>query len=379
MGCGSCGCGVNQPGIEKRGDMNKLYYEAIFGSDELLNSEIDKSFEEDKVLELVSVAAYKKDSELIERIYNTAIGEEENFPLLDELIFYLAYMDNGIEILEQIFEKTNNSKLQLEIISSITEIDREKGVEYISDFIKSEDLGKMSIAIYLIDRFNVSELKGELIALIGKQMLEDLKYQALFTLGKLKYEKILPLLIKGSLNKNDQQLLYIEAIKNYDDEKVRTLLKRESRRMFQDKLIKLKLAQIIYSYDEEAANEIFSKFIKSKKLDIQGYTIELISNLKNDKFIPEVNDIFKSNKSFNKANAIMYFRRVNYSSKLKELQEFYFEENTNANMKSEILKFVSSVDKNEETLKAFADKLPDLDKEILLKNIIDERLRQRNV
>ena len=122
MGCGggSCGCGADE-GLKalspyKREDMSKLYYEAIFGSDELLGMEIDKSFEENKVLELVSVAAYKKDGELIERIYNTAKGDEENFPLLDELIFYLAYMENGIEILEEIFQNTQNSKLQLEII-----------------------------------------------------------------------------------------------------------------------------------------------------------------------------------------------------------------------------------------------------------------------
>jgi len=360
--------------------MSELFYQTVFGKGDLLTSIIEKNFEEKNVIDLVSVAAYKKDSELIKRIYETTTTEEaENFLLLDELIFYLAYFDDGIEILEKIYEVTQNSKLKLEIISSITEINREKGIEYIKEYITSDDLANLSIGIYLIDRFNVIELKKELLELMNRQMLEDLKYQALFTLGKLKYDKILPLLLKGAVNKNDQQLLYIESIKNFDDDKTRNILLKEAKRMFQDKLIKLKLAQIIYSYNKDVSNSIFSKFIKSKKLDIQGFTIELIASLKNDKFIPEVNEIFQSPQAFNKANAIMYFRKVNYSSKLNELKEFYFSDSANMNMKEEILKFVSELDKDSNSVKEFTDKLPKEDQKILLKNIIDTSLKQRNV
>jgi hypothetical protein len=359
--------------------LSELFYQTLFGSNELLNLEIDKKFEGNDVLDLVSVAAYKKDFDLIKKVYETITDKDENFLLLDELIFYLAYFKEGIELLEEIYQITENSKLRFEIISSITEINREKGVDYIREYITSDDLSKLSIAIYLIDRFNVVELKKELIELMNKPMLEDLKYQALFTLGKLKYDKILPLLLKGAVNKNDQQLLYIESIKNYDDEKVKSILIKEAKKLFQDKIIKLKLAQIIYQYDKDISDNIFSKFIKSNKLDIQGFTIELIANLKNDKFINEVNDIFKSNQSFNKANSIMYFRMVNYSSKLKELQEFYFSETANKNMKDEILEFISVIDKKDESLKSFYQKISDEEKRTLLKNIIDNSLKQRNI
>ncbi len=360
--------------------MSKLFYQTVFGNGELLTPIIEKKFEENNIIDLVSVSAYKKDFELIKKIYQKSTEQEnEDFELLDELIFYLAYFKDGIELLEKIYEVTKNSKLRLEIISSITEIDREKGGEYIKEYVSSDDLGKLSIGIYLIDRFNVVELKKELIQVMSRPMLEDLKYQALFTLGKLKYEKILPLLLKGTVNKNDQQLLYIEAIKNFDDEKIKNILVKEAKKMFQDKLIKLKLAQIIYPYNKDVANSIFAKFLKSKKLDIQGFTIELIASLKNDKFINEVSEIFKSSQSFNKANAIMYFRKINYSSKLKDLQEFYFSDNANNNMKMEILKFVSEVDKDENSIKEFLERLPENDKKILLKNIIDNSLKKRNV
>ncbi len=360
--------------------MSELFYHTVLGSGDLLTSIIEKELDEQNLIDLVSVSAYKKDFELMNKIYRKSIeNEKEDFALLDEIIFYLAYFEDGITLLEEIYEITENSKLRLEIISSITEINREKGIEYIREYITSDDLGKLSIGIYLIDRFNVVELKTELIKLMNRPMLEDLKYQALFTLGKLKYDKILPLLLKGTVNKNDQQLLYIEAIKNFDDEKTKNTLIKEAKRMFQDKLIKLKLAQVIYPYNKDISNSIFAKFLKSKKLDIQGFTIELIASLKNDKFINEVNDIFKSEQLFNKANAIMYFRKINYSSKLKDLQDFYFSDKANKNMKMEILNFIAEVDKNEDSVKEFLEKLTEDDKKALLKNIIDNKLRQRNV
>ena len=358
--------------------MTDLYYKAIFDDSEI-SEEIEKNFKNGEIKKLIPVAAYTKDFELIKKIHEYTIAKEEDFLLLDELIFYLAYFKQGLDLLEELYDFTKNSKLRLEIISSILEIDRKHGIELTKEYITSDDLNKISIGIFLIDNFEIEELKQELISLINRPMLEELKYQALFTLGKLKYEKIQPLLLKGVVNKNDKQLLYIESVKNYTDENTRKILKKEAKKLFQDKLIKLKLAHIIYSYDKEFSNSIFSKFINSKRLDIQGFTIELLADLRNDKFVPEINGIFKSENKFNKANAIMYFRKIKYSSKLNDFKEFYFSDKANKNMKSEIISFVAQIDKQKESLIEFFNKLPKEEGLALLKNKIDYELRQRKI
>jgi len=245
------------------------------------------------------------------------------------------------------------------------------------EFVTSDDIGKISIGIYLIKDFRAKELIKELKSVMNRPMLDDIKYQVLFTLGTLEDKSILPTLLKGALNKNDLQLNYLDSLKYYDDDLVKNSLKKIASRKFGDKIIKLRTAQLLYPFDNEYSNSIFSKFIKSKKLDIQGYVMAILTELKNNSFVPQMNEIFNSENHFHKANSILYFRRIKYISKLKEVRKFY--NHPKFDLRDEASKFVATLETNNDNLISFYNDLEnENEKFTFLKTIIDNKLRLSN-
>jgi hypothetical protein len=203
----------------------------------------------------------------------------------------------------------------------------------------------------------------------------ELKYQIIFTLGALEDSRVYPLLVKGATVKNDRQLEYLESLKYYKSEETISLLKKEASKFFQNKLIKLKLAEILYKHDADFSNKIFKKHIFSGKLDLQGYVLEILTLFKNNSFIADVDTIFKKKDHFHLSSSIRYFGAINNFGKLDEIKNDYKIEKKS--VKQEVIKAVISLDKTKDSLYSFYKTVQEDDQLYFLKRKSDSLLKKR--
>lgn len=361
--------------------MKKLYYETIYGSKKLVQSELEGKLKEGDFRGILPVLAYFDapwSNERVQEILEQIPDQESDFQLYDDLIFYLTYFKKGKEYLDQIYPKLSHLKLKLEWISSMLEIDRSAGEEYVSELFEQTDdeaLNEVSIAAYLTYQFRLTRFQSKIHELLKGTVPEELKYQLLFTLGQLKDEKVLPLLLKGATMKNDRQLEYLEAIKEYQTPEVLDRLKQEACRRFGEKVIKLKYSEMLHPHDAEFANKIFNKFINSKKLDLQGYTLDLVTRLKETSFMPQIESLFEGKKEhFHTARLIRYFVTMGEKKQVPEIKKRYQSEKRV--VKESVIDGVLRLSEDESDQKAFYKTLSEEDQLFFLKRSIDIRLQK---
>jgi len=358
--------------------LKEIYYQTLFGKESEVEALISKNINTIGIKEIIPILAYFNKKEwsikLIELIISQLKDETAEFVLYDELIYYLTYFENK-DYLEIFIEKVKNLKLQLEITTSILEKNLKKGEELVKKFLESDDLSQISVGVFLVSNFRLKNFKQTLIRLMNDRILEDIKYQILFTLGIIEEEKYLPVLLKGATIKTDKQMDYLDSLKNFNKEEVTLRLKKEASKFFGDKIIKLKIAEILYKKDKDFSNKIFAKYLKSSKLDVQGYTLDIISGLKNDFFINDVEKIFNQKGHFHLPFAINYFKAINHTKTIDEIKKCYgINKKT---VKQEVVKAISVMETDVEKQKAFYSELIDDDKILFLKNIIDIKLKRK--
>lgn len=212
--------------------MKTVYENLIFGDKNVAKKEIEERIKLGDSKSVVPLIPFFDDdkgwisSKVDEIIKNLTTEQSDDFEFWDEFIFYITYIDDGDKYLETIYPQIENLKLKLEIVTSIYEINNEKGRREIKKWLDSDDMGELSVAIFLIHRFRIKDLTPQLHEIMKKNISEELKYQIIFTLGVLEDSRVYPLLVKGAIIKNDRQLDYLESLKYYKSEETISLLKR---------------------------------------------------------------------------------------------------------------------------------------------------------